>query len=477
LFTSTVRAQDEQPADTGGQQEEAPPPRRHAAPPPEAPPPAEEAPPVEAKPAPPPPTGIQVVEFRGWKFGVEGRLNAFFVYGWGNHTPLYTPESGGGIVPGIGTGTSADNQIDVNGNFHTPRVRSGFVPNVLAFNFTKNLTETTTLSGHFALWADIHTNLSVYITPQTYLQEGFLKLDGGWGSLIAGRQLALFNRGAIEIDFNYAHNFGVGWPCNFNYVGPACGQIGYGALFPFFRAGLVYATPSLGGFQLTAGIFDPTILAGKWERVIMPTVEGEAAFTKPFGRGGLVKFMVSGLVQKLGGFKPYVDPTPTMPFTPCDGTICTKTVTQWGVAPSFRFELGPLRLGVTGHYGAGLGFNYAQENSQAAVYFASDPHDPHDGDLRTFRGLYGQLAGVFGNMMISAGVGVSQLVALPQDDTSTATMNAEPKQNRGINLVFNYHIFDNFIWDIDGFQSVSSWYGTAVTQTVYVVSTGPTLLF
>ena len=100
----------------------------------------------------------------------------------------------------------------------------------------RQITEDQHFRLRVALWADIHTNASVYITPQTYLQEGFLKLEGGWGSITAGRQLALFNRGAIEIDFNYGHNYGVGWPCNFNFIGPACGQIGYGALFPFFSA-------------------------------------------------------------------------------------------------------------------------------------------------------------------------------------------------------------------------------------------------
>ena len=52
--------------------------------------------------------------------------------------------------PGIGTGITADNQIDVNGNFHTPRIRSGFVPNILAFNLRKNVSESTVLSGRVA---------------------------------------------------------------------------------------------------------------------------------------------------------------------------------------------------------------------------------------------------------------------------------------------------------------------------------------
>ena len=52
-----------------------------------------------------------------------------------------------------------------------------------------------------------------------------------------------------------------------------------------------------------------------------------------------------------------------------------------------------------------------------------------------------------------------------------------PKQNFGINAVFNYHIYDNFIWDLDYFRAQSSWYGTNFKQTVNVVSSGFTMTF
>jgi hypothetical protein len=473
-LATSADAQGDDPG-AGPEGDAAPPaerPVKHAAPRFEAPPESEPSPPP-SKPA--APGGIQLADWNGWKIGIDGRLNAFVVYGWGNHNATTAPETGNTITPGIGTGISADNQIDTQGQFHTPRIRSGFVPNVLAFTLSKQVTEETTLSGRIALWSDVHSNVSVYINAQTYVQEGFLKLEGPWGSFTAGRQLALFNRGAIEIDFNYAHNFGVGWPCNFNGVLPACGQIGFGALFPFFRAGLVYATPSLGGFQVTAGAFDPVILAGKWERLIVPTFEAEAAFTQRLGNLGMFKLFGSALWQRLGGAANYVDPTPNMPSPPTDGrTVATKKVDQLGLAGGFRLELGPLRLGVTGHYGKGLGFFYAQENSQAAYYFADDAHDPRDGDLRTFRGFYGQLAFVLGQWMLATGAGASQLVPLSYDDTVLKPM---PKQQLGVNGVVNYRVTDKVVFDVDVFRAIISWYGTAFEQTVWVVSAGPTVLF
>ncbi len=440
-FATGASAQQDE-TETETETETAPPkPHRTTASATETPPASESGPPPVAAKA--PPSGIVLAKISGWELSIDGRLNAFVVYGFGNHNASTAPETGNSITPGIGTGITADNQIDVSGNFHTPRVRSGFVPNILAVNLRKNVTESTVLSGRVALWSDIHSNVSVYINAQTYVQEGYLKLEGPWGSFTGGRQLALFNRGAIEIDFNYGHNYGVGWPCNFNGVLPACGQIGYGALFPFFRAGLVYATPSLGGFQFTAG--------------------------------GMFKVFVNGVWQRLGAAANYVDPTPTTPNPPPDNrAIANKTVDQLGIAAGLRLELGPLRLGVTGHYGPGLGFYYAQENSQVAVYFAADAFDPHDGDLRTFRGFYGQLALVLGPVMIAGGAGASQVLRLPFDDT---TANPMPKQNLGINAIFNYHIYDNFVWDLDYFRSESTWYGTAFKQTVNVVSSGFTMTF
>src|SRR5215471_14358665 len=195
LLPWTARAQEQPPPGN-----EAPPP---AAPPAEAPPPAPapEPPGAEQKAA-EPATGVAVAEFYGWKFSIEGRLNTFFSYGFGNQRRGTDPNDGGTLNPAGGVGLN-ENQTNASGNFATPRVRNGFLGNVLTFKVTRNLTPTTTLTANLSLWSDIETNLSVYLFPATYMQEGYMKLEGPWGSLTAGRQLALFSRGAVEIDGNY----------------------------------------------------------------------------------------------------------------------------------------------------------------------------------------------------------------------------------------------------------------------------------
>jgi hypothetical protein len=451
-------AEEEEAAPSAEPSEPSAPPSKKPAWPTEGEPPPKAPPPVK------PSSSVMLGEFAGWKVGLEGRVNTFFSYGWGNQVPANTPE-GAPFVEGSGVGLN-DNQTDTSGNFHTPRIRNGFVANLFALNVSRNLTDTTTMLAHFAMWADIETNLSVYIQPQTYMEESYLRLEGPWGQLTAGRQLALFSRGEVDIDFLYAHGNGLGWPCNFNFIYATCGQIGFGVMFPFFRPGFMYQTPSLGGLHFAVGAYDPVILAGKWERVIMPTLQGEIAFTTKFGSTGMFKLFVNGLWQKLGAKRDFMN-------------IANKTVDQYGGAAGIRFEIGPLRLGLAGHYGKGLGFYYAQENSGAAAYNATDLTNPddagRDGSLRVFRGFYGQLALVFGQVMVATGAGASQLVPLSWE--TGAALPPLPKQNLGINAVFNYRISDNLIFDIDYFRAQFNWYATTFQQTVHTVNSGLTMTF
>jgi hypothetical protein len=423
---------------------------------------------IEQAPAQPAKPTSFTVESNGWTFSLDGRVNSFFSYGWGNYLPTNAPDGDMSVL--IGGGYDVQLQRDAVGNFRTPRIRNGFLANVLNFNLSRKLTDTTLMSAHFSLWSDVETNLQVYSDALSWMQEGYLKLDGPWGSFTAGRQLALFSRGAVEIDFNYMHGYGLGQGCNVDGVHPSCGMIGFGVLFPFFRSGLLYTTPSLGGFTVAAGVFDPVILAGKWERVITPTLELELAFTMPLGGLGMFKLFGSGIYQQLGGRG-----NPPMPGDPPDTrTLAHKKVEQWGGAGGLRLEIGPVRLGATGHYGRGLGFYYAQENTQAAFFNATDSSDPRDGDLRLFRGFYGQLMVVLGKIDVAFGGGVSQLVMLSYEDTSATHV---AKQNRGFSGGIFFHLDDHLVLAVDYFDGQYTWWGTSFVQKIHFANVGLTMTF
>jgi hypothetical protein len=444
--------------------------------PPEQPPPPRrrKAEPAEQAPAPEPgaPTSFRV-ESNGWTFSLEGRLNSFFSYGWGNYLPTNAPD--GDMTGLIGGGYDVQLQRDSTGNFHTPRIRNGFLANVLTFNLSRKIFDTTTMSTHLSLWSDVETNLQVYADVLTWMQEGYMKLEGPWGSFTAGRQLALFGRGAVEVDFNYMHGYGLGLGCNVDGVHPSCGMIGFGVLFPFFRSGMVYATPSLGGFVLSGGAFDPVILAGKWERVIMPTLQAEAAFTLPFRGLGMLKLFASGIYQELGA----AGNPPSPGGMPDTRPLAHKTVKQYGGAGGLRLEIGPIRFGAVGHIGQGLGFAYAQENTQAAYYNAPDTSDTRDGDLRTFRGFYGQLMAVLGKIDVAVGAGASQLLLL-SFEKGNDPMIPEPhvaKQQRGISAGVFIHLDDHLVLGLDYMDALYSWWATTFTQHVRFANAGLTMTF
>src|SRR5262249_54455719 len=137
-----------------------------------------------------------------------------------------------------------------------------------------------------------------------------------------------------------------------------------------------------------------------------------------------------------------------------------------------RLEVGPVRLGLAGHYGKGLGFFYAQENSQAAYYNAPDSMDPRDGDLRTFRGFYGQLMVALGLIDVAAGAGVAQLIMLPFEDSNTTHV---AKQNRGISAGMFFHLDEHLVLGIDYMDAQYSWWGTNFTQHVHFANAGITM--
>ena len=139
---------------------------------------------------------------------------------------------------------------------------------------------------------------------------------------MAGRMRALFSRGATDINVLYAHRWGVGWPGKLDNNGPGLGMLGFGVLGSGFSAAIMYATPVLGGLQLTVGLLDPVQLqgSGAWTRTKYPRPEAELVFEHGFGNGfGKIVLFANGAYQKVykdGLCVPVFDPE-TMRNLPC----------------------------------------------------------------------------------------------------------------------------------------------------------------
>jgi predicted porin len=399
----------------------------------------------------------EVTIFKGdnWEVYTTGRVNAFFSYGAGDSNPVPRPGEnipGGG---GLNTGNDLIPQIGpdgmpvagAQGTFQGMRLRSGFLPNVFGMGLRRQMNEDTTLSVKIAIWATIEAD-SQRKESQVHAdaREGYLKVESKrWGSVLAGRALDLFSRGATLNDFMYGHGYGLGYPGNIDNIGPTNGLIGFGVLAAFFSPGIVYATPTLAGLQLSVGIYDPSPLQGAGydaTRVARPETE----LTYDLHRGLLTIHLFAN-----GGYQHF------------NKNGSNDSADGYGVGYGGRFEVGPVHLGVAGHNGKGLGLEYAFESGDVAV---SPKYE-----LRDFDGysVLGQVA--VGPVDLNAGWGISRVFALPSDTVAGADISLP--QQWAISGGVWYHVTDYLHLDVDFLHADVKW-SLGEKQVMNFINTGLT---
>lgn len=412
--------------------------------------------------------------------------------------PVHTPLQGAGFFgapmeqqqldPSITGGATVLNQ----GTIDTWRLRSGFIGNILGFGVRGPLVGSTKVATFVQIWSFIE-NEGRARAPRSLpdIRQGWGRIEGPWGAFTAGRVRGLFSRGATDINVLYAHRWGVGWPGSIGNVGPTQGMVGFGVLGSGFSSAFVYTSPSLGGLKLDIGAFDPAVLPafGAWNRTKYPRPEAELTFERGFGNGfGKVVLFANGAYQKVykdGACTPVIDGPQMMGPTlvPGTNTIIGCDATVVGAGYGGRLELGVFHLGLAGHYGQGIGLNYALQADQAAQDFV--------GNLRKIAGWYAQAQVVLGRFDVFAGWGLAQIFLTDYDrlhryldprDPSMQKLAEQwsvPKFQMGINggIVFNVTQFVHF--DIDVFRAQAQWYGAngfaAEKQVVWAYNGGMTV--
>jgi hypothetical protein len=430
---------------------------------------------------------VSLVEKDGWEVFMNGRIQTFANYNEGEGRPanastLTTPDGngnsvelrGGGVETGegvlpeyrMGTMPTADDQ----GLVREMRIRSGFTGNVLGFGIRKRISERTEFLGYTAVTVGIDSvqrrkfNL---VNPDW--RESFVRVTSFWGSLTAGRTLTLFSRGATEITYLYGYRYGLGFPGTVsNFSQSTAGSVGFGVLGNGFGAGLVYATPNLGGFQLSLGAYDAVAFPNTnlLNRNRWPRAEGEMVFARSFGTTGFFKLFVNGAWQRLYDFA---------------GTPINSDV--YGTGFGGRFEIGPVKIGLAGHYGKGVGVTYSLE-PHYSVYFVErtqaalqgmDPAFPNcqmnasecpSIKMRTVWGAYAQTQiAVHRALDLRAGYGITAVQQLPEDkldwrtnDPAASVGFVTIRQQVGIGGGLTFHAADNFHVTAEYFYAMFQWY-------------------
>jgi hypothetical protein len=402
---------------------------------------------------------IPLVKAKGWDLSLDGRVNSFLSFATGD-SPYATT--------GVPQWQGFYDYADASNNQTTSRVRTGFVQNVLGFTLKKPFGGDNDLKVRFAPWVGVSQNRSSIDYPAVDVREVYFKVEGQWGGILVGRDLSLFSRGAILLDYDIEHNYGLGSPCSLGTVqGGACGHAGFGILFPGFNAGIVYNTPEIAGLQLSVGMYDPSAISERsYDRTPYPRMMGELTFKVP----KYFTASVSGQWERLGHDAPT--------FQNADAI---------GVAGSAGVNVGPVQVGAGGFYAQGGGIYAPLENYPL---FADD-----SGVLRHQQGILGLASVSFGNTKIAGGVGVTQILKTPNDrepfgspaNPAGSTGGTFVKSQFGASVGLYQHINESLVVALEYFRAAYSWYSEvdpkdmtmviSPVQTVNLINVGGTVVF
>jgi hypothetical protein len=389
-----------------------------------------------------------------WEVFTDGRVGGFASYVNGDGFPISAVDANGNVLHdvkgggwlGVAEASSANAQPQIN----MARVRSGMLGNQFGFGARYEISPNLKATAYVQVWMFVESIGRMKNQPNyADVRQGYAKLEGNWGSVLAGRTRSLFSRANTDVDVLYAHRWGVGFPAAIDSNGPTNGQIGFGLLGSGFSAGIVYATPVLAGFQLSVGAFDPIQLQGNgsWFRTKYLRPEGELTFEQKFAESGKIVLFASGTIEDVyqDGYCP--------PQTAANPLPCS--VTAEGVAFGGRFEYGPLHLGFSSHRGNGLGLNYALEVSDSST-------DPQ-GNLRASDGYYGQAQVVVGPVDIFGGGGITRIFLTSADNQNIGMppgpdVHSVIKSQVGFNLGAVYNLSPNLHFDLDLFRAQATWY-------------------
>jgi hypothetical protein len=393
---------------------------------------------------------VEIGKSGGWTVTTDGRVNAFVSHIWGDDRP-----KGFESLAWMAFNEAPDTgQADANKKLQKTRIRSGFVPSTLAFNVRKELRKDwLTVAARAEIGFQIADTEPVAPADPTWMQPRsvYLDLSGVWGSVRAGRDLSLFPRSNLLMNYELGHAYGVGFPCSYYFVfGGACGHVGFGTLWPDFRAQITYSTPNFGNvFQVSAGLFDPrTVPTINWTRTPLPRAEGEAVAKYNFSEGWGLKAWGNGAWQQIG--IGYDVPDPANPAVVLRREDATQTA--WGAGGGLQAYLGPVKAGVSGYMGKGMdGFLFLGFNP--INYSRGSTQLPQDRKLRPTRGYLAEASVTIGSTWVMGGYGQALLDRMATDDP-VSTVNAPPLQRSQTGISAGvFHRIDHVVFGIDYFHA------------------------
>jgi len=188
----------------------------------------------------------------GWSFGFSGNVNAFAIY----ENASKNGATVGGLVPPAGT-----KGFDI---------RTGMLPAMATFS-ARGRDDGRDPSAVFTLAPEIQCGGGTLTCAGSQLdvRQAFLTTSMHGGTLLAGRDLGLFGRGAIMNDMTM---FGTGPTGGPGGAGTTFGRFGTGYNYPNYTAQMTWSSAAGKNTQFSIGLFDPTPIAN-FAETQLPRVE------------------------------------------------------------------------------------------------------------------------------------------------------------------------------------------------------------
>lgn len=206
-------------------------------------------------------------EKEGASFSADGFFNTFYVH------------------------SSSDDEIS-GVDRDQSRVKMGFLPNYIGFNFNKQL-DTMKVGGRSSFWVTINDSEENVTSTGIDVRQFYGTVEGKWGQILIGKDFGLFCRSNIFLDEillgygNVNNTLGL-----IDGTGVSFGNIGTGYVYPFPNAQITYRTPEWNGLKLAIGIVDPAHTANNFDTAVVPEenepqIQGELTYNYSFESGSV----------------------------------------------------------------------------------------------------------------------------------------------------------------------------------------------
>jgi hypothetical protein len=137
------------------------------------------------------------------------------------------------------------------------RVKMGFLPNWIGFNFGKQIDDLK-LGGRSSFWVTINDSEQNGTSTAIDVRQFYGTVGSEWGEVLVGKDFGLFARSNIFLDELLSGYGQVSDTLGLvDFGGVSFGNIGSGYPYPFPTAQITYRSPKMSGLRVAAGIMDP----------------------------------------------------------------------------------------------------------------------------------------------------------------------------------------------------------------------------